>query len=489
MSLRAKAISGAKWSAASMVTMIAVQFVQVAILARLLQPHELGLASMASLVATLADMFLDMGLSTAIVQRKNISRTELSSLYWMNVLWGLILGAILLAGSGLAAWFFSAPEVKPIISLAALLFIITPHGQQYHSLMERELMFDSLSKIGFACSPVLFVATLLAATHGCGAYSPVIGALASELTRTVLLNLYGRRLYTPSFHFKFSETRPYLRFGMYQAMDSIIYYLNGNFGGIVAGRALGAVALGGYNLATNCAVNLPSRLNPIFTRVIFPVFAIMQDDQVKLRQNFFKLTGLIALMNFPLVFGLMVISPDFVACVFGEKWLWISPVIKVLCVVGAFRCIGHPVGLLLMATGNVKTSFWFNLTKTIVMMPAIILGAHLGGALGVALALLVVEAAVFLPTYTFKLKPVLGPCFGAYLRACLIPARMTIPMVAVVLVASRILDTLGAGHFLALAVEVCLGAVVFGATFLLDPSLLCGEVRTILLNMVRRPAL
>jgi len=106
MSLRAKAISGAKWSAASMVTMIAVQFVQVAILARLLQPHELGLASMASLVATLADMFLDMGLSTAIVQRRNISRTELSSLYWMNVLWGLILGAVLLAGSGVAAWFF-----------------------------------------------------------------------------------------------------------------------------------------------------------------------------------------------------------------------------------------------------------------------------------------------------------------------------------------------------------------------------------------------
>jgi len=489
MSLRAKAISGAKWSAASLVAMIAVQFVLVAMLARVLQPHELGLASMASLVATLAEMFLDMGLTTAIVQRKNILKTELSSLYWMNVLWGVALGGVLLAGSGMAALFFSAPELKPIISLAALLFIITPHGQQYHSLMERELMFDTLSKIGFACSPVLFVATLLAAMHGCGAYSPIIGALASELTRTVLLILYGRRLYTPSFHFKFSETRPYLRFGVYQAMDSIIYYLNGNFGGIVAGRVLGAVALGGYNLATNCAVNLPVRLNPIFTRVIFPVFAIMQDDPVKLRQNFFKLTGLIALMNFPLVFGLMVVSPDFVACVFGDKWLWISPVIKVLCVVGAFRCIGHPVGLLLMATGNVKTNFWFNLTKIIVMMPAIIFGAHLGGALGVAIALLAVEAGAFLPTYTLKIKPVLGPCFGAYLRACIVPLRMTIPMIAVVFAASMLLETSAAGHFLALGVEVCLGAAVFGATFLLDPSSLCGEVRTILLNMVRRPAL
>src|ERR1700734_2876682 len=118
MSLRDKAISGAKWSAVSMGSTIGVQFVQVAILARLLQPHELGLASMVSLVATFADMFLNMGLSTAIVQRKNILKNELSSLYWMNVLWGVVLGAILLAGSGLVAWFFAAPEVKPIVSLA-----------------------------------------------------------------------------------------------------------------------------------------------------------------------------------------------------------------------------------------------------------------------------------------------------------------------------------------------------------------------------------
>src|ERR1700692_1953566 len=117
MSLREKAISGAKWSAVSIASTIVVQFVQVAILARLLRPHELGLASMVSLVATFADMFLDMGLSSAIIQRKNIQKNELSSLYWMNVLWGVILGGTLLAGSGIVAWFFTTTEVKPLVSL------------------------------------------------------------------------------------------------------------------------------------------------------------------------------------------------------------------------------------------------------------------------------------------------------------------------------------------------------------------------------------
>lgn len=485
MSLRAKAISGAKWSAVSITSTIVVQFVQVAVLARLLRPHELGLASMVSLVATFADMFLDMGLTSAIVQRKNILKTELSSLYWMNVLWGAILGGILLTGSGVIAWFFDAPEVKPLISLASLLFFITPHAQQYQSLMERELMFDTLSKIEFSSSVLLFATTLMAATHGFGAYSAIIGALVGQAIRTTLLNVFGRELYRPSFHFKFSETRPYIGFGVYQAMDSIIYYLNGNFGVIVSGRSLGTVALGGYNLAVNCAVNLPARLNPIFTRVIFPMLAIMQDDQEKLRKNFYKLNGLIATMNFPLVFGLMVVSTDFVACVFGEKWLWISPVVKVLCGVGAFRCFAHPVGSLLMATANVKKSFRFNVVKTIIMMPIIILGAYLGGALGVALGLLAVEAGAFMPIYFLLLKPVLGPSLGEYLRACFVPLRITLPMATIVWVASNMLDG-SVNHFVALAIEVSLGAVVFATAFFFDPSLFCREVRAIVFGSVKR---
>ncbi|OAJ51495.1 hypothetical protein A6V36_15840 [Paraburkholderia ginsengiterrae] len=487
MSLREKAISGAKWSAASMVSIVSVQFLQVAILAHLLKPGELGLASMVSLVTTLADMFLDMGLSTAIVQRKNVTTNELSSLYWLNVMFGAVLGGFLLAGSGVAAWFFSEPELKSLVALAALMFFISPHGLQYQSLMARELMFDLLSKIEVASSMVLFATTLVAALRGFGAYSPIFGALTAAVCRTLLLNLNGRKLHKPGLRFRFSETRSYLSFGVFQAMDSMVNYLNVNFGGIVAGRALGAATLGGYNLALNCAVNFPARLNPFFTRVLFPVFSIIQDDTAKLRQNYFKLTGFMAMFNFPLVFGLMVVAPDFVVCMFGAKWLWAAPVMRVLCLVGAFRCIGNPVASLMMATGNIRLSFWFNLAKTTAMLPAIIAGAYLGGAVGVAISLLTVEAITFLPMY-LMLKRVLGPSFGEFLNACFVPLRMTIPMVAIVWVASRLLDA-SVGHAVQLAVEIVLGAAVFGVTFLLDRSLLCAEIRGIVFKMVRNAAL
>lgn len=328
----------------------------------------------------------------------------------------------------------------------------------------------------------LFATTLVAATHGYGAYSPVLGILASATCRAVLCNLLGRKLYTHSLRFKFSLTIPHLRFGVYQALDLIVNYLNSNFGGLVTGRLLGAATLGGYNLALNCAVNLPARLYAYFTQLLFPVFSQIQDERAKLRENYYKIMGFLAMLNFPLVFGLMVVAPDFVACVFGAKWRWITPIVQVLCLVGAFRCISSSVAAVLMATGRVKTSFRFNAAKTVAMLPAIIIGARLGGAIGVAAALLAVELAAFVPTYVFMLRPILGPSFKDYLGACFVPLRMTVPMVVVVLLASKFVHA-AVGNPAALAAEVGLGALVFGATFLLDRSSLCSELRGIVLSL------
>jgi lipopolysaccharide exporter len=303
-----------------------------------------------------------------------------------------------------------------------------------------------------------------------------------------MLKVSGRKLHKPAWRFRLSDTRSYLGFGVFQAMDAMVFYLNFNFGGIVAGRALGAATLGGFNLAHNCAVGFPARLNPFFTRVLFPVFSIIQDDTEKLRTNYFKLTGFMAMFNFPLVFGLLIAAPDFVGSMFGAKWLWITPIMQVLCLVGAFRSIGHPVTSLMMATGKIRLSFWFNLAKTMAMVPAIIIGAYLYGALGVAFGLLAVEVIAFLPMYQLLIKRVLGPSFGEYLNACFIPLRMTVPMVASVWIASGLLQG-SMPHSVKLIIEIALGAVVFGVTFLLDRSLLCAEIRGIVLKMVRKAAL
>lgn len=110
-----------------------------------------------------------------------------------------------------------------------------------------------------------------------------------------------------------------------------------------------------------------------------------RDDSEKLRVNFYKLLSVVGIINFPALLGLMVVSNNVVPLVFGEKWNGIIPILQLLCIVGLLRSVGNPIGSLLMAKARVDISFKFNVFKTFLFIPAIFIGGHLAGAIGVTL--------------------------------------------------------------------------------------------------------
>ncbi|SQC91397.1 Lipopolysaccharide biosynthesis protein wzxC [Cedecea neteri] len=127
--------------------------------------------------------------------------------------------------------------------------------------------------------------------------------------------------------------------------------------------------------------------------------------------NFYKLLSIVGIINFPALLGLMVVSNNFVPLVFGEKWQFITPILQLLCVVGLLRSIGNPIGSLLMAKARVDISFKFNVFKTCLFIPAIIVGGQVGGALGVTLGFLFVQVVNTVLSYFIMIKPVLGSSY------------------------------------------------------------------------------
>lgn len=183
----------------------------------------------------------------------------------------------------------------------------------------------------------------------------------------------------------------------------------------------------GYNLAYNVAVVPPAKLNPIITRVLFPAFAKIQDDTEKLRVNFYKLLSVVGIINFPALLGLMVVANNFVPLVFGEKWNSIIPILQLLCVVGLLRSVGNPIGSLLMAKARVDISFKFNVFKTFLFIPAILIGGHLAGAIGVTLGFLVVQIINTILSYFVMIKPVLGSSYRQYILSLWLPFYLSLP--------------------------------------------------------------
>lgn len=476
MSLREKTISGAKWSAMSTIAIIALGLIQMTLLARLMDGHQLGLLTISLVIIALADTLSDFGIANSIIQRKNISTLELSTLYWLNVGlgWVVCLGVFLLSDT--LALALRNPDLAPLIRTLSMAFIVIPHGQQYRALLQKELAFNHIGVIETVSVLVGFCVTLAGAWYWPNAMMAIIGYLANTLVRTVLFGVMGRKMYRPGLRFSLRAVAPNLKFGAWLTADSLVNYLNTNLSTLVLARILGAAAAGGFNLAWNLAVIPPSKLNPIITRVLFPAFAKMQDDTARLRVNFYKLISLVGIINFPALLGLLVVSDKVVPLLFGEKWNSVIPVLQLLCVVGLLRAIGNPVGSLLMATSRVDLSFKFNVFKTFLFIPFIIVGGLWKGVIGVTLGFLAVQVINTVLTYFVLLKPVLGPSYRDYLHSLWLPFRLAMPTVA----ASYTTGVALTPHWQpapVLAAQIAAGVLAFALTFALSRHPLILEVK------------
>lgn len=476
MSLREKTISGAKWSAIATVIIIGLGLAQMTILARTIDNHQFGLLTVSLVIIALADTLSDFGIANSIIQRKEISQLELTTLYWLNVGLGMLVAIVVFLLSDVIAGVLHNPDLSPLIKTLSFAFIVIPHGQQFRALMQKELEFSKIGSIETVSVLVGFSVTVTAAIYYPFAITAIIGYLVNTVVRTSLFGFFGRKIYRPGLHFSLKSVNANLKFGAWLTADSVINYVNTNLSTLVLARILGASVAGGYNLAYNVAVVPPMKLNPIITRVLFPAFAKIQDDTAKLRVNFYKLLSIVGIINFPALLGLMVVSNNVVPLVFGEKWQFITPVLQLLCVVGLLRSIGNPIGSLLMAKARVDISFKFNVFKTFLFVPAIIVGGQLGGALGVTLGFLLVQVVNTVLSYFIMIKPVLGSSYREYILSIWLPFYLSLPT----LIVSAGLGVALSGHLplaALLGVQVAAGAAAFMVMIIFSRNALIVEMK------------
>ncbi|MBW9461117.1 MOP flippase family protein [Kluyvera sp. EC_51] len=476
MGLREKTINGAKWSAMATVVIIGLGLAQMTVLARLFDAHQFGLLTVSLVIIALADTLSDFGIANSIIQRKEISQLELTTLYWLNVGLGVAVFAAVYLLSDTIANLLHNPDLAPLIKTLSLAFVVIPHGQQFRALMQKELEFNKIGSIETAAVLSGFTFTVISACFWPLAMTAILGYLVNSAVRTLLFGYFGRKIYRPGLHFSLVTVMPNLRFGAWLTADSIVNYINTNLSTLTLARILGASVAGGYNLAYNVAVVPPMKLNPIITRVLFPAFAKIQDDNDKLRVNFYKLLSVVGIINFPALLGLMVVSNNFVPLVFGEKWMHIVPILQLLCVVGLLRSIGNPIGSLLMAKARVDISFKFNVFKTFLFIPAVIIGGEMGGAIGVTLGFLLVQIINTILSYFVMIKPVLGPGYRDYLLSLWLPFRLSLPTLITSYAVGRLLAASVSLPML-LALQVLVGVLSFALVIVLSRNSLLIELK------------
>lgn len=459
-----------------MVGRSALQFVQMAILARLLSPYDFGLMAMVLAAVTFVQVFTDLGVSNAIIHYQDVSADQLSSLYWLNVCTGFVLMLVLMVASQpISVLIFDQPELQPVLFAVSFTVLLTALGQQVRVVAEKSLRFSVLAKVEFASALVGFTIAVLWAWFAPSVYALAAGLLINSLVQALLLWLFAAQGWRPKLKFKFGEIRRFLKFGGYIVATNFVNAFNSQADILIAGKVFPATALGLYSLPRNLSLAVAGIVNPIVTRVGLPVMASAQDDRSFLKSVYLKTMRMTASVNFPIYVALAVFSEEVILVVFGQKWLESALLLAFLAVWGMFRSCSNPVGSLLLAVGRADLSFKWNLALLFVVPPALWLASQ-WGVVGLAAGQAALMAVLIVPGWYFLVWPHCGARGLEYAAALILPLAAALLAVAVGYLAVVALSAPVWRLFFAAAVAV---PVYIGLSFAINRSWLLSMVELV----------
>lgn len=375
VNLKKQAIGGVKWTTSSMLIVTVLQFAKLAILARFLDPADFGLMAVMMVVIGFSQAFQDMGLSNAIIQRQNITHTQLSSLYWLNIASGILLCLIVLAISPFVAKFYDEPRITGLMGMLSCVFILVAIGNQYRVLCQKKLDFRTMETINVIAAIAALSVAITLAVKGFGVLSLVVAMITQAgLASTLFLWVGLRRYHKPSLIYRHSELQGFYGFGLYQMGERSINYISANADKLLIGKLVGMNATGFYNLAWQLIIFPLSKINPIVNKVAFPVYSKVQDDPAALNRYYCFNVKALSIVTMPLLAFLLFFSHEVVRLVFGEGWAATAELLPALAFVGIIKALGNPGGAIILALGRADVGFWWNVVWAISIVTALTIG-------------------------------------------------------------------------------------------------------------------
>ena len=407
MSLKQATISGLKWTSAASAVVAALNFLKTLVVARILSPHDFGLAAIAMALLDVLRVFSDAGVGAAIVQRPKITASELTGIFWITVGISLLLSTGFVALIPILVVFYRSPALSPLFLATSTVLPLGAVGAIHVLLLQRRLAFGTLAVADVVAAILNGVVAIWAAIAGYGALAVVLGLVAGACARSGIVIVADWREFLPLHRFRIADVRSFVGFGLYQIGDRLIRAFATRIDQILIGRLLGVTDLGYYSLAYNLAIQPIARAAIVLNRVTLPIFAKMQTEIPRLRRAFSQVLTLLAAVVVPGMVFLVFFAAPVIVTLYGRKWLPAVPLLQLLSVAAVFWTVDYPSTTLQVALGQVGRSFLWS--GVILSMTAIgvVAGAQVSIA-GVAVGLLASWGAVFVIEYYFILRPLVG---------------------------------------------------------------------------------
>ena len=376
MSFAREAARSGLWFAGFRFITQSLSWVITVAIARILVPEDYGLMAMASILTGYVEIFSELGLGAAIIQKKDITNEELSSTFYFSMIIGAILSIVSFSLAYPTAWIFNEPRIIPITQLISVLFIIGALMIVPYNILSRDVKFKEIGIIQLVSVVVASRSMLMMAKAGFGVWTLINGTIIQRCITVTLTFLITK--WHPRLHFHFKEAKPLLKFGINIAGSRSLFYLFQKSDRFIVGKMFNAQYLGYYSFAMQLASIPTDKIVSIVNQVSFPVFSRYQEDSARIQEMYLKTTKYISLLLAPLFFGGFFFGDEIILTLLGEKWIPIIFVFKLFCIAQFIISITAINSVIHSSQGRPHWAIYFHLSNTILMPVSIFIAARHG---------------------------------------------------------------------------------------------------------------
>jgi O-antigen/teichoic acid export membrane protein/thioesterase domain-containing protein len=415
--IKGRMAKGAVWMVALRLSVTALGFASMVILARLLVPADFGLIALGTSMVAALELLTSFRFDVALIQNQSAKREDFDSAWTLNQLLGGALAVLLCLAAFPAAVFYHEPRLAPIVFVLAAGALLD--GLQNIGIVNfrRDLEFAREFAFTFSRKLVQVIVAAVMAFWLRSYWALAAGILASSATG--LLSSYAMHPYRP--RWALSRACHLIRFSKWLMLDSAMYFLRNRSSDVMVGKLAGPAQLGLFGLAYELAAIANNNLSAPIDRAMFPGFARMAADREALKDAYLSVSGMTSLIAVPVAVGTAAVAPLLVPVVFGPRWLASVPVVEVLGIASAIGMLGARAQSVYLAIGRQRLVVWTSAMYVAVLLTGLALLLPGFGLVGAAWAFLI-AASVNLPLQVGILNQVLGLPLVLWLRRVWRPA-------------------------------------------------------------------
>ncbi len=380
MNFRSKFVIGAVWVTTTRWAIRLLGLINTIILARLLVPEDFGLIALAMLVVDFIDVWLWLGVDSALIRKVTLTREDYNSAWTMRLIQGGLIAGIVALIAPFAAGFFNEPRMVAILWFLAPALFLTSAANIGIVDFQRAVNFRAEFIMMLSSKLFSVIVTIVLAFLLRNYWALVIGIFSGYLATFIIS--YIIHPYRPSFCL--TKWREFWNFSKWIIVGSLGGFINRKIDELLVGKIATPSSLGVYSVALDLGQMVTNELARPINKVLFPMISNIQSDLARVKKTYLLTISGINTVTMPVGIGLAMVAKEFVLTVLGEKWLGAVPFLQIFAIYGVIRFTYSGAPSVLIALGRVKINSVLTWCEAFFMAGLCFLGGYYYELTGVA---------------------------------------------------------------------------------------------------------